>query len=99
MIVISDTSSISNLFQIGLIELLKDLYGEIIITPAVARELTVIPEQEIFLNTVSWIKVQTPQNQKLIVQLLEELHLGESESIALAIELNADYLVLDEYKG
>jgi len=36
MIIVSDTSSLSNLFQIGLINILHELYGEITITPAVS---------------------------------------------------------------
>lgn len=35
MIIVSDTSSLSNLFQIRLINILHELYGEITITPAV----------------------------------------------------------------
>lgn len=46
MIIVSDTSSISNLLQIGLIDILHTLYGEITITPAVRRELYAFPEQE-----------------------------------------------------
>ncbi len=99
MIVVSDTSSISNLFQIGLIEILYKLYGEITITPAVQRELYAIATQEIEIEKIAWIKVITPSNQKLILQLLDELDLGESESIALAIEKDARYLIIDEFKG
>ncbi len=39
MIVVSDTSPISYLHQIGRLGLLKNLYGQVIITPAVEREL------------------------------------------------------------
>jgi predicted nucleic acid-binding protein len=39
MIVVSDTSPISNLMQIGRTELLVDLFGRVIIPPTVAREL------------------------------------------------------------
>ena len=35
----------------------------------------------------------------MIVQLLEEIDLGEAESIVLAIEEQAKYLIIDEYKG
>jgi predicted nucleic acid-binding protein len=48
---------------------------------------------------MDWIKVKTPQNQKLVFELMAELDLGESESIALAVEENARYLIIDEYKG
>lgn len=99
MIIVSDTSSISNLLQIGLIELLYRLYGEITITPAVERELYAINEQSTAIEQLDWIKVVAPKNQKLIIKLLEDLDLGESESIALALEYDAQYLIIDEYQG
>ena len=99
MIIISDTSSISNLLQIGLIDVLHILYSEITITPAVRRELYILPEQEKQIEQIDWIKVKAPQNQKMVLELLEELELGESESIALAVEEQAKYLIIDEYKG
>lgn len=94
MIVISDTSSISNLLQIGLIDILTVLYGEITITPAVRRELYSLPEQEKQIEALTWLKVKAPQDQRMVVELLEELDLGESESIALAIEEKAEYLII-----
>lgn len=39
MIVVSDTSAISNLLAIGLEGILRDLFGEILIPPAVELEL------------------------------------------------------------
>lgn len=99
MIIVSDTSSISNLFQVGLADVLHNLFGEITITPAVRRELFAVPEQESEIEQLDWIRVQAPQNQKLVFDLLEELDLGESESIALAVEENARYLIIDESKG
>lgn len=99
MTIVSDTSSITNLLQIGLIHILFDLYGEITITPAVRRELYRLPEQEAEIKNIDWIKVKAPSDQALMVNLLEELDLGESESIALAIEEEAEFLIIDEYKG
>lgn len=99
MIIVSDTSSISNLLQIGLIDILHVLYGEITITPAVRRELYHLPNQEKQIEQIDWIKVKTPQDQGMIVQLLEEIDLGEAESIVLAMEEQAKYLIIDEYKG
>jgi hypothetical protein len=99
MIIVSDTSSISNLLQIGLIDILHVLYGEITITPAVRRELYHLPEHEKKIEQIDWIVVKAPQDQGMIVQLLEEIDLGEAESIVLAIEEQAKYLIIDEYKG
>lgn len=99
MIVVSDTSSISNLLQIGLVEVLFELFGEITITPSVKRELYVVPDHESQMKKLGWIKVKSPQNQKMVAQLLAKLDLGESESITLAIEENAQYLIIDEQKG
>jgi len=99
MIIVSDTSSISNLIQIGLIDLLHQLYDEITITPAVRRELYRLSDHQAAIEQINWIKVKAPQNHEMVVQLLEELDLGEAESIALAIEEEAKYLIIDEYKG
>ena len=96
--IISDTSSISNLFQIERIDLLKSLYGKITITPAVQRELYALEEQK-EIDNLKWIKVVAPKDQKKVMKLLEELDLGEAESIALAIERKAKYLIIDEYRG
>lgn len=99
MIVISDTSAISNLYQIGILDVLHQLFGDITITPAVKRELYAILEQGNKLDEIDWIIVKYPSDQKLISELLEILDLGEAESIALAIESNAKYLIIDEFKG
>ena len=50
MIIISDTSVITNLLQIGKVELLKALFNEITIPPTVKEELEKIPIQREFLS-------------------------------------------------
>jgi hypothetical protein len=99
MIIVSDTSSISNLLQIGLIDVLQILYGEITITPAVSKELDRVSTHSNSLAQIDWIKVKLPRNRELVAKLLEELDLGEAESIALAVEEKAEYLIIDEYAG
>lgn len=99
MIVISDTSSISNLIQIGRLDLLHQLFGQIIITTSVFEELSVIEIQRQALLEISWIEIKTPHNQTLVNSLLKDLDVGEAESIVLAIELGAKHLIIDEFKG
>ena len=99
MIIVSDTSSISNLLQIDLVEILHELYSEITITPAVQKELFRIPSQKERIDQLDWILVKAPQNQEMVVKLMDELDLGEAESITLALEEKAEYLIIDEFKG
>jgi predicted nucleic acid-binding protein len=99
MIIVSDTSTITNLLQINRLDILKSLYGTIVIPPGVRRELYRIEGQKTAIEKLDWIKTQYPHDQQLIAELLEDLDLGESEAIALAVELDAEYLIIDEYKG
>jgi predicted nucleic acid-binding protein len=61
MIIVSNTSPITNLSAIGKIQLLEQLYAEIIISSAVFQELTQwgdsIPGSK-EVKTNDWIKVQ-----------------------------------------
>lgn len=95
----SDTSSISNLIQIDLIYVLKELFEEIYITSSVREELYVLPNQRQIIESLDWIKTQNPQSQSLIEELLGELDIGEAHSIVLALETNAEFLIIDEYRG
>lgn len=44
----------------------------------------------------TWIHVRSPENKEILKGLNEELDIGESEAITLAIELSANYLLIDE---
>jgi uncharacterized protein len=102
VIVVSDTSPITNLASIGQLELLRQLYGQIVIPPAVYRELTTAGEtvpgyQEV--QTFDWITVQSVKDFARVASLLEQLDEGEAEAIALAIEQQAEWLLIDEELG
>ena len=94
MIVVSDTSCISNLLTIGHEHLLSELFGEVIIPPAVENELrrfhSVVPD---FLKQVS------PTSAAMLSRLRHELDAGEAEAICVACELQADRLLIDEKLG
>lgn len=99
MIVISDTTALTNLMKIGQAFLLKSLYGEIIIPIAVETELKRIVQHHQFLKENEWILVEKPRNILAVNLLRASLGEGESEAIILAKERNADFLIMDEMKG
>lgn len=99
MLVVSDTSAISNLIQVDLLDILHQLYGQVIIPKAVYDELSEIDSQKLFIDNLSWIHIETVKNQDYVHELENDLDKGESESIALAIQLKADFLIIDELKG
>ena len=102
MIVVSDTSPITNLAAVNQLTLLHQLYGTIIIPQAVYEEMAslgyAVPGT-IEIITLSWIETRPVTQQNQVNQLLNKLDRGESEGIILALELGADILILDERKG
>lgn len=100
MVVISDTSVISNLLQIGHQHLLPALFGAIKVPPAVHREITQMSGPHRFvLAEHPWLEVKALADYSLATQLQTLLDPGESEAIILAEELGADVLLIDEAKG
>lgn len=102
MIVVSDTSPLSNLLRIGQISLLKAMYGQVIIPQRVYEELSLLPTFGVDLTplqSADWIKVSPAQDQARVETLCSELDPGEAEAIVLAIELKADRLLIDERIG
>lgn len=95
MIVVSDTSPILNLAAVGRLQLLPILYGEVIIPPAVQRELV---RNGIQLESL-WTRVVTAEDQNAVAALRDELDPGEAEAIVVACELHADLLLVDEKLG
>jgi len=99
MIVVSDTSPITNLIKIDRLELLRDVFDEIVVPLEVFEELCLLPEQAAVLSKVDWIRIESPGNIPLFQTLLVNLDSGEAASIVVALELHADLLVMDERKG
>ncbi|NJL09743.1 MAG: DUF3368 domain-containing protein [Calothrix sp. SM1_7_51] len=102
MIVVSDTSPISNLAAIGQLELLQKLYGSVIIPTAVYQEILNSGSTDpavLAIQTARWIDTLSVTNFTLLQTLQNNLDIGEAEAITLAIELNADRLIVDERKG
>lgn len=102
MIVVSDTSALSNLALIGHLSLLKAIYQTVIIPDVVASELASASNPTISaILQLGWIQTQSITNAQLANQLQQDrgLDAGEANAIALALELQADDLLIDERLG
>jgi len=103
MIVVSNTSPLTNLAAIGQFDLLRRLYSGINIADGVWDELNAMsnhwPGSKEVAGATGWIKRYSVRNQLLVSALRRDIDRGEAESIALAIELEADLVLLDEKEG
>ena len=102
MIIVCDTSSINNLAEINQLHLLHQLYGTVLIPEAVFQELTdpsfpVAGATEV--QTFDWIQTLTVSDRTLVEAMSNELDIGEAEAIALAVEIQADQVLIDERRG
>lgn len=101
MIVISDTSPINYLILIDVIEILEKLFGSIVIPEAVFTELqhpkTPQPVRDWIANVPSWLEVK--QADASLFTPTKRIGDGEREAIALAIELKADAVLIDDRDG
>jgi predicted nucleic acid-binding protein len=94
MIVVSDTSPLTALLTINEAELLTNLFGEVVIPPAVHLEL--LRTHPVLPN---WLRVQALRDLAKTHIYSQNVDRGEAEAIALAEELRADHLLIDERKG
>lgn len=102
MIVVSDTSPLCNLRLVDCLWLLREIYGIVIIPNVVADELASArnPDLQNICN-LEWIQTRTVGDLTRVQRLQTQRGLdpGEAHAIALAIELKADELLIDERLG
>lgn len=96
--IVSNTTPLSNVLQLGLLEVLRQIFGNIVIPEAVARELD---EGHDFIGewrqqSKHFIQVISLERNPLTQQLLMSLHRGEAEAISLAVRENARLLLCDD---
>lgn len=101
IVVVADTSPIRYLLGIGEIDLLEKLYGQVVVPNVVLEELQAedsLPVVRAWAGTLPpWVRVQAPT--KPLTVTLSNLHRGESQAIALAEELQAALLLIDDRVG
>ena len=87
-VVITDTSCFIILEKLDLLHLLPDLFDHILTTPEIVREYGyMLPE---------WVNVRSVQNKSLQASLTKMVDPGEASAIALAAEIECDYLLTDD---
>ncbi|HEY2157396.1 MAG TPA: DUF3368 domain-containing protein, partial [Isosphaeraceae bacterium] len=99
--VVSDTSPLRALANLGLLGLLHDLYSEVIVPPSVEKELANAPrgQSPVNLDEHPFLQVRSASDKAVVAAFLEDLDLGESEALALALEIRADLILIDETAG
>jgi len=102
MSVVSNASPLINLARIGKLDLLRQLYDELLIPEAVWYEVVIEgvgqPGAE-EVKAAIWIKTQSVTNTSLVSALQQELDAGEAEAIVLTLETEAELLLMDERVG
>ena len=99
MLVVSDTSPLRYLVEVGAVEVLPKLYSSVLTTPQVMQELC----GEHFPDSVRmwaqhaplWLKVESP----LQMRFLDQLDDGEASALSLACERGCHLLLVDERAG
>lgn len=102
MIIVSNTTPLSELAKIDRLDLLQILFTRILIPSAVYTELTTGNHPATTaIPAATWIETRVVNQAERIEQLLQTpgLDRGECAAIALAEELNADRLLMDERAG
>ena len=97
-IVIVNTTPLIALASINKLTLLQSLYGAVLVPPAVQAEVLAGGARNIGvteLQEADWIKL-TPLQDPRRADLLSDLDRGEAEVLALAQELNANLVIIDE---
>jgi predicted nucleic acid-binding protein len=102
MIVVTNTSPLTNLAAIGQFDLLRHLYRRVHVAEGVWEELNAQGRHWPGRDQVAqadWVERCTVQNRDLVLALERDLDHGEAQTIALALELGADLVLLDEQEG
>lgn len=104
-VVVSNTSPIVNLATVGQLHLLQQLYGRILIPNEVFVEVAIRGAGQpaaIEVQTYPWFERRAITSKALLRNILQQypvLDQGEAEAIALAVEVGAERVLIDETAG
>jgi predicted nucleic acid-binding protein len=89
--IISDTSCFIVLSKIGQLEILQQLFGNVVTTPEIADEFG-----EALPNWVEIVTVKDKHKQQLFEIQIDK---GESSAMALYLETENPLIIIDDYKA
>ncbi len=96
MIVVTDTSPINYLILIGQVNLLRDLFQHVVMPQAVLKELqhskTPAPVRMWASRLPQWVELRSASH----VEIARGLGPGELEAMAIADEIKADFVLIDD---
>ena len=97
--VVVNSTPIIALAKVEKLDVLKAMYGQIIIPEAVFSEVTAKDDcvKDLLLKNNEWIKVKSIVNFSEKAMFKARLHDGEVEVMVLAKELKADVVIIDDY--
>lgn len=96
--IVSDTSPLVAFAFLGLQDMLPRILGEVIIPPAVAREIGQ-PRygfNGVDANELPGVITRRPTDAHFVQQLRARVDEGEAEALALAVEIHAELIVIDD---
>jgi uncharacterized protein len=102
VIVVADTSVLLNLGRVEQLDLLRSLFQTVFIPSEVSREFRdAAARLDRFqnLSLPGWIIEKSPSEIPVRLRTQPGLDAGETAAIALALEISADAILLDERRG
>ena len=98
--IVSNTTPVLSLLKLSRLDILKELYTDIIIPEAVYLEIEAGRDKDYYidLSELKWVKIGKIKDKNALKYFLD-LDAGESEAIVLATEIKADVILIDEKLG
>src|SRR5262245_32966156 len=100
-IVVADSTCLIGLSNIGELDILRHMFGTVLIPPAVFHEVVVLGTSRpgaAEIDSAEWIQTRDAADKLAINTLRLSLGAGESEAIVLAAEQAADFIILDDWQ-
>jgi predicted nucleic acid-binding protein len=102
MTVVSNTSPLRYLIAVGRPDLIQKIFGQVLIPRGVEEELihpsAPAATRQWIAERPEWLEVQVLSHDPE-VELVPQLDQGECEAIQLAMDIQADFLLIDERRG